>query len=214
MKHFKKILVATSLMLISATSQADAPQRLEELTSKMNQDYISFAKEWMKLDGFNKTMGFIGMLSGSGTYKDYSEEIIRTFSQRSGDVIKPAINVFTAYCKNVPSRTVIRQQNQVFCINDKDVAVARMQWRIDDRTQNDVLAANQVIFTHQGQQVANNAYQILSSFQPGDTVNTSYGEGVLIEKRENGLMQVQLVRGGTRWITSNDVTFTYKELHQ
>ena len=217
MKNATKMLFASILLSTSIITQADAPQSLESVKQYMNEEYISFAKNWMKLDGFNKTLGVINVFTGAGgTYSDKSDEIRRTYSLRSGDLIQPAIQTFSAFCTNVPTRKVLKFKSEIFCINDSNIAIARMKWTIDDRRQVDpsTLATNQVIFTHQNRQLANNAYKLLSSYAPGDTVKTKYGQGMVIDRKDNGLIQVQLPRGEMRWITTDDIVLSYEELHK
>ena len=217
MKKWIRLTSTLPILLCSVTAFADAPKTLEQVKPVMNQEYITFAKEWMALDGFNKTMGVIGRFTGGGTYSDTSSEIKRTYSLRSGDLIQPSVKTFEAFCTNGAPRKIVKFKSEVFCINEKGIAIARMQWEIDDRRQKDSspLAINQVIFTHQNRQLANNAYRLLSAYAPGDAIKTKFGSAMIIDRKDNGLIQIQIDRGGeNRWITTDDIVLSYEELHK
>ena len=205
-----KAAIALTLSLFSFSAMADGPKMLEDVKDKLHLPYIEFAKEWMKTSTVNKTFQFLDALVGSSS-AIYSYEgknqITRTFTVSSENQLDYAFLVFAEYCK-ANGLTFKHYKTDAYCVNTSDRAQARMKQLMRVTRGRDAIGGYQVrevSFLHQSQQLADNRYQALKAIEPGNSVATDYGPAMILEHKDNGLVQIQLLNGATRWIRIDEI---------
>lgn len=205
-----KAAIALTLSLFSFSALADGPKMLEDVKDKLHLPYIEFAKEWMKTSTVNKTFQFLDALVGSSS-AIYSYEgknqITRTFTVSSENQLDYAFLVFAEYCK-ANGLTFKHYKTDAYCVNTSDHAQARMKQQMRVTNGRDRIGSYQVrevSFLHQSQQLADNRYQALKTIEPGNNVATDYGSAMILERKDNGLVQIQLLNGATRWIRIDEI---------
>ena len=205
-----KATIALTLSLFSFSAMADGPKMLEEVRDKLNLPYIEFAKEWMKTSAMNKTFQLLDVLTGSGGAifsRESENEITRTFTASSENQFDYAFSVFAEYCK-ANGFTFKHYKTDAYCVNTSDRAQARMKQLMRVTRGRDAIGGYQVrevSFLHQSQQLADNRYQALKTIEPGNNVATDYGSAMILERKDNGLVQIQLLNGATRWIRIDEI---------
>lgn len=207
---FKITNIAFVMLLASINAKADDPKSLTEIKPLFNQDYIPFAKEWMKTSSTNKVFQFLGALTGADS-QAYSietlDEISRTFNAPASNVVQTASQTFAEYC-TFHNQTVLKFKNELYCLKPNGIASARIKWSIDEAMRRDgggSYSRFNVTFLHQSNSAANKAYHLLSSYSVGDDIKTKFGSAMIIERKDGGLFQVQLSNGTSRWISTDDI---------
>lgn len=205
-----KVTIAITLSLFSLSAMADGPKLLEDVKDKLTLPYIEFAKEWMKTSTVNKTFQVLSALTGSSN-AIYSYEgknqITRSFTATSENQFDYAFLVFAEYCK-ANSLTFKHYKTDAYCVDSSDRAQTRMKQQMRITNGRDRIGAYQVreiSFLHQSQQLANSRYQALKAIEPGNNVATDYGAAMVLERKENGLVQIQLENGAARWIRIDEI---------
>ncbi|MFC5920988.1 hypothetical protein ACFPVS_09695 [Neisseria weixii] len=62
-------------------------------------------------------------------------------------------------------------------------------------------------FILDGRNAGHDAYlSKVTDVVPRNTIKTSYGNALVLEKGQNNLIKVQLTRGGERWISTDNIT--------
>ena len=205
-----KATIALTLSLFSFSAMADGPKMLEDVKDKLHFPYIEFAKEWMKTSAMNKTFQLLDVLTGSGGAifsRESENEITRTFTASSENQFDYAFSVFAEYCK-ANGLTFKHYKTDAYCVNSSDRAQARMKQLMRVTRGRDAIGGYQVrevSFLHQSQQLADNRYQALKAIEPGNNVATDYGSAMILERKDNGLVQIQLLNGATRWIRIDEI---------
>lgn len=205
-----KAAIALTLSLFSFSAMADGPKMLEDVKDKLHLPYIEFAKEWMKTSAMNKTFQLLDVLTGSGDAifsRESENEITRTFTASSENQFDYAFSVFAEYCK-ANGFTFKHYKTDAYCVNTSDRAQARMKQLMRVTRGRDAIGGYQVrevSFLHQSQQLADNRYQALKTIEPGNNVATDYGSAMILERKDNGLVQIQLLNGATRWIRIDEI---------
>ena len=205
-----KAAIALSFSLFSLSAMADGPKQLEDVKDKFNLPYIEFAKEWMKTSAMNKTFQLLDALTGSGGAifsREGESEITRTFTASSENQFDYAFLVFSEYCK-ANGLIFKNYKTDAYCVDSSDRAQARMKQLMKVTRGRDAMGGYQVrevSFLHQSHQVANSRYQALKGIAPGNNMATDYGPAMILERKDNGLVQIQLLNGATRWVRMDEI---------
>lgn len=198
-----KLIVGLILSAFSLSVLADQPKLLEEVKDKMDLPFIEFGKDWLATTKLNKAFQFIGAITGTSNTMmshDGPYQIRREFTGLSAAIVEDSFITFGEYCKYNKLK-LVRFKTDAYCVDSNDDAQARA----NIITQYGAYNSRDTFYLLQSKGYAKKAYQDLKNIQPGETIKTIYGTGMVLDMKPNNLIQIQFNDGRTRWLRIDEV---------
>lgn len=201
MKKSTKSLFFAAAIMMSNTGFAKGIMPLAQASEYFDKPYLEFGKMWMQETTVTKTFDILGAIVGMDTFtSDKSDGIRRSFVYGTPAQGESARKTFEAYCLHKTGEvTSLKDEN--FCVKDNK-AIGYLTWVIKDTQTEDIH------FLLLDAKRADKRFNYLTSIKEGDTIETKYGEGMVIERKGSTMLHLQPTRTNlpTRWITTQDTT--------
>lgn len=205
LKTFKKIAVCAVLSVCVFSNIAQAKENFlnlgavpakadAELKAHMDKPFEEFLNVWMK---DNRLAALNRVMRGEVTsFYAKNRKFYAGSETDFNNMVSDAVGTFKAYCEHHQG-TVELLKSDIFCLLSQQ-PTAWMSWKHEN---------DYAHFILDGRNAGHDAYlSKVTDVVPGNTIKTSYGNALVLEKGQNNLIKVQLTRGGERWISTDNIT--------
>lgn len=173
---------------------ASQPAKIDgALSGSFDKPYREFVNDWMK---DSKLAGLNRILKADWGQFEANRQFFAKDQATYRNIVQNAAGTFKAYCEHHQGE-IIQLRSDMFCMKDKPIAW--MAWRYD--------ATNR--YTHfrldDGRRAEAYYQAKVTDIQPGNSINTSFGPALVVERGQNGMIKIQPQQGTERWITTDNV---------